>query len=216
MLSRVGKFRVVVVRADGAVSPESGLSAGLSQCWNWRRPGGVELTVDRNRAFGVLILLAAFGGGGYWYLRWQADAVPVPPPKPASPPPAAMAKARADATLRLAMAPRRLALSGHPCFPKLLYQVEPVYPRLAELACVAGLVQLRVVIGRDGSVEAASPISGSPAFDAAAIDAVKQWRYQPTLLNGVPIEIAAEVTVTFKPNPSCRPSPTPPPAGKLN
>jgi TonB family protein len=76
--------------------------------------------------------------------------------------------------------------------------VEPVYPDLAKIRHVSGLVLLQVVIGKDGSVERLVPIASTDSmFTNAAIQAVKQWKYSPYLLNGEPVEIDTTITVNF-------------------
>jgi protein TonB len=82
----------------------------------------------------------------------------------------------------------------------LVRQVPPEYPPLARAARIQGVVKLNVVIGRDGKVLDAQPVSGQPMLIEWAIDAVKQWEYRPTLLNGQPIEVLSQVEVNFQLN----------------
>lgn len=79
----------------------------------------------------------------------------------------------------------------------LINQVKPVYPPLARQARVSGVVILEAVIGKDGSIAEVKVISGHPLLQQAAIDAVSQWKYKPTLLNNEPVEVQTTVTVTF-------------------
>jgi protein TonB len=72
-----------------------------------------------------------------------------------------------------------------------------VYPRLAQATRVQGVVVLEAVIALDGSVKSLRVISGHPLLNQAAVEAVKQWLYRPTLLNGEPVEVATTITVTF-------------------
>jgi len=81
--------------------------------------------------------------------------------------------------------------------PKRLVNVNPVYPEDARAARVEGLVVLEITIGENGSVTDARVIRSIPILDQAAIDAVLQWIYEPTLLNGVPIEVELTVTINF-------------------
>jgi protein TonB len=74
---------------------------------------------------------------------------------------------------------------------------KPVYPPLARQARIQGTVVLRAVIGKDGSIENLTLVSGHPMLAPAAIDAVKQWKYKPYLLNGEPVEVDTEVLVNF-------------------
>jgi len=81
--------------------------------------------------------------------------------------------------------------------PKLREQVVPQYPELAKQARTTAIVIIEAVVGVDGRVEAAKVLRGQPLFDQAALDAVKQWRYQPLLLNGVPMPFVVSVTLVF-------------------
>jgi periplasmic protein TonB len=80
---------------------------------------------------------------------------------------------------------------------KLIYQIKPAYPPLARQARIQGVVILEALIGKDGSISTLRVISGHTLLTQAAVDAVKQWKYQPTLLNGEPTEVVTTVTVTF-------------------
>lgn len=75
--------------------------------------------------------------------------------------------------------------------------VMPAYPALAKQARISGAVELVGVIGTDGRIQSLRVISGHFLLVKAAVDAVKQWRYEPTLLNGQPVEVIAPITVTF-------------------
>jgi protein TonB len=79
----------------------------------------------------------------------------------------------------------------------LIHRVDPVYPRVAIQAQVAGTVRLRAIIGRDGSIQSLEALSGHPWLVRAALDAVQQWRYRPTMLNGEPVEVETSITVIF-------------------
>jgi protein TonB len=81
---------------------------------------------------------------------------------------------------------------------KIVYQPKPEYPELAKLTRTEGAVELEAVIGKDGTIEELKVLRGHPLLVKAALDAVRQWRYQPTLLNGEPIEVVTEITVNFK------------------
>jgi protein TonB len=74
---------------------------------------------------------------------------------------------------------------------------QPSYPALARQARIQGTVVLRAVIGKDGSIENLTLVSGHPMLAPAAIEAVKQWKYRPYLLNGEPVEVDTEVLVNF-------------------
>jgi protein TonB len=79
----------------------------------------------------------------------------------------------------------------------LLRRVEPVYPVIARSMGLSGIVRLRAIIATDGSVQRLEVLSGSEILARAARQAVEQWRYRPTLLNGIPVEVETYITVTF-------------------
>ena len=79
----------------------------------------------------------------------------------------------------------------------MVQKVDPVYPPLAE-ARIRGVVRLSVVIGADGRVENVGVVSGHPLLVPAAVEAVRQWIYQPTLLNGRPVQVITTVDVNFE------------------
>ncbi len=81
---------------------------------------------------------------------------------------------------------------------KLIFRVDPVYPELARRAHVSGSVILEAVIDEEGSVTEVRILSGHPLLNDAAIQAVKQWKYSPTVLNGEPVPVLATVTVIFQ------------------
>jgi protein TonB len=76
--------------------------------------------------------------------------------------------------------------------------VKPVYPADAQSAKVSGTVIVEATIGADGKVINAKVLRSVPKLDQAALDAVKQWEYSPTLLNGKPVPVKMTVTVIFK------------------
>ena len=80
----------------------------------------------------------------------------------------------------------------------LIREVKPVYPQPARQAGVQGEVILQAVIGKDGRIQNLRVISGNPWLAKAARDAVIQWRYRPYLLDGEPVEVETQITVTFK------------------
>jgi protein TonB len=83
---------------------------------------------------------------------------------------------------------------------KLIRRVEPDYPHIARRARISGVVILRVQVTEEGIVSDVRVLSGHPLLNQAALDAVSQWRYSPTLLNGEPVPITGTVTVIFKLN----------------
>jgi protein TonB len=79
----------------------------------------------------------------------------------------------------------------------LIYRVQPEYPALAKLARIQGSVALRAVISKQGTIENLQAVSGPPLLIKAAVDAVRQWRYRPYVLNGDPVEVDTQITVNF-------------------
>jgi TonB family protein len=98
--------------------------------------------------------------------------------------------------------------------PTKLKDVPPIYPAIALAARQEGVVILELIVGTTGAVEQAKVIRSVPLLDQAALDAVKQWEYTPTLLNGVPNSVLYNVTVAFslRTPDSATTSPTPPAA----
>ena len=93
--------------------------------------------------------------------------------------------------------PMRVTVGGKVQGDKLIERVPPDYPPLARNAHLQGTVILHVLLGTDGKVQQIQVVSGHPVLTQAAIDAVKKWRYKPTLLNGQPVEVDTEVDVSF-------------------
>jgi len=92
---------------------------------------------------------------------------------------------------------QRVRISAGVTNGRLIYRVEPTYPPVAQEAHIQGAVVLAALIDRGGNVQSLQLVSGHPLLVRAAIDAVKQWRYQPLLVNGQPIEVETTVTVNF-------------------
>jgi periplasmic protein TonB len=106
---------------------------------------------------------------------WAPAIAPPPPPRPTPPSPRVS-----------------VIMEGN-----LIYKVQPVYPAMARAARVQGAVPLRAIISRSGAIENLQVVGGHPLLVKAAIDAVRQWRYRPYILNGQPIEVETQVTVNF-------------------
>jgi protein TonB len=114
--------------------------------------------------------------------RDDDNGIAPPPPPPPPPPPVTATPIRVGGNVQRA---------------NLIQQVTPKYPDLARRARVQGAVIMEATIDRDGSVADLRVISGNPLLNQAAIDAVKEWKYKPTILNGEPIEVITTITVTF-------------------
>jgi protein TonB len=82
--------------------------------------------------------------------------------------------------------------------PRKLRDMAPAYPQAARLARLQGVVVVECVIDERGRVQSAAVVKGVPLLDEAALDAVRQWVYAPSLLDGVPVEVVLTVTVTFR------------------
>lgn len=129
------------------------------------------------------------GGGGVPHgvgnALWRIATPPPPPePKPHEVKPTVKPQAPVTISTGVMMA-------------KLIHQVTPPYPPLARQAGVSGTVMLQAIIGRDGSIRDLQVLSGHPLLIRAAMDAVRQWLYQPTTLNGSPVEVLTTVEVKF-------------------
>jgi protein TonB len=103
-----------------------------------------------------------------------------PPPPPAPPKPTGPAK-----------------IGGNVVAANLINPVKPVYPPLAKMARQQGTVKFEAMISKEGTIEDLKLISGPPLLVQAAMDAVKQWRYKPTILNGEPTEVQTTIDVNF-------------------
>lgn len=79
----------------------------------------------------------------------------------------------------------------------LVHRVEPVYPPLAKQTHREGRVELRAIIGTDGTIQSLQIVAGDALLERSAVEAVQQWRYKPTILNGQPVEIDTYITVIY-------------------
>jgi protein TonB len=114
-------------------------------------------------------------------LGGRLEALVLPPPPPPPPPP---------------QQPMRLH-SGMQA-PRKVFNVDPIYPRIAESAHIGGVVILEAVIDARGRVESVRVLRSLPLLDQAAVDAVKQWIFTPALVNGTPVPVVMTVTVNFE------------------
>jgi protein TonB len=108
-------------------------------------------------------------------------------PKSAAPPPPPPPSRRKDP----------VKVGGNVQASKLIHRVEPDYPELAKRARVQGIVLLKVTVDESGNVANIELVRGHPLLTQAAIDAVRQWKYSPTILNNEPVPVIATVTVNF-------------------
>jgi protein TonB len=93
--------------------------------------------------------------------------------------------------------PAPVRVGGAVRTPQKIHDVSPVYPPIAQSARVQGIVIIEATIGEDGEVTNARILRSVPLLDQAAIEAVRQWRYAPSMLNGVPVPVIMTVTVNF-------------------
>jgi len=112
-------------------------------------------------------------------------AIPLPPP----PPPA-----------RRVEPPAPVRVGGIIRQPQKTHHVAPLYPEIARSARVSGVVILEALLAEDGAVRDVRVLRSVPLLDAAAVAAVREWRFTPTLLNGTPVPVVMTVTVAFNLN----------------
>jgi protein TonB len=91
----------------------------------------------------------------------------------------------------------RIRVGGNVQAANLIRRVIPVYPPLAKQARIQGTVRFQAIIGKDGTIQNLQLVSGHPLLVAAAQQAVSQWVYRPTLLNGDPVEVVTTIDVNF-------------------
>lgn len=103
----------------------------------------------------------------------------------------------AAAVTGLLLAGEPIRVGGSQQQAKLTRKVQPVYPPEAKQNKLSGKVELEAVIATDGAVKQVRVLSGKSPLTEAAAEAVRQWTYEPTLLNGEPVEVITEITVNF-------------------
>jgi protein TonB len=111
----------------------------------------------------------------------------VAPPPPPPPPPVKAVETRKEP----------LRVGGNVQAANLIRRVTPQYPALAKSARIQGTVRFTAIIGKDGTIQNLQLVSGHPMLVPAATEAVKQWVYKPTLLNGEPVEVITQIDVNF-------------------
>ena len=95
--------------------------------------------------------------------------------------------------------PQRIRVGGNVQAAKLLQAPKPIYPASSQSAGIAGTVLLRAIVSIDGGIIGLTVLSSpDPALADAAMEAVRRWRYQPTLLNGQPVEVVTTISVNFR------------------
>jgi protein TonB len=101
------------------------------------------------------------------------------------------------ANVPIAVPKQRIRVSTGVSEGLLYHRVEPVYPPIAQRARIEGSVELKAIISKEGTIEGLQRMTGHPLLVAAAMDAVRQWRYRPYMLNGEPLEVETTVMVNF-------------------
>jgi len=119
-------------------------------------------------------------------------------------------KAPSPASVAQVQGPQRVSVKEYVQKKKLVRMVNPIYPPALNKR-LNGTVVLHVVVAKDGAVNSARYVSGPPNLKNSALNAVLQWRYNPTLVNGVPVEVETTVSVVFP-----RPEKVPPPVAWSN
>jgi protein TonB len=92
----------------------------------------------------------------------------------------------------------RIRLGGEVAKRQLIHRVDPIYPAEAAAARKEGEVLLHILLATDGTIKELDLLKGDPIFAKAALEAVKQWRYKPILLNGKAVEVDSTISVTFR------------------
>lgn len=93
-----------------------------------------------------------------------------------------------------------IRVGGNVQAARIINRVQPEYPERARRNGITGTVRLHVIVGKDGAIKQLEVVSGHPLLQQAALDAVRQWRYQPTLLNGEPVEVDTTIDIIFSLN----------------
>ena len=93
--------------------------------------------------------------------------------------------------------PQRIRVGGNVQQANLIRKVQPIYPPLAKQARIQGTVKFTAIIGKDGTIQNLQLVTGHPLLVEAARQAVSQWQYKPTLLNGEPVEVVTQIDVNF-------------------
>ncbi len=166
---------------------------------------------------GVLVLLPLLFTEALPKTQLMTFLVAPPPPPPPPPPPAAApvkvvkqiqtdiingqlrtpTKIPTPVAVPKVATPQRVRVSQGVTQGLLIRKIQPNYPPLARQARIQGSVLLQAEISKDGSIQNLRLISGHPMLAPAAIEAVKQWKYKPYILNGEPVEVETQITVNF-------------------
>jgi len=181
LMSNAGKPRAIAVRPNTLFAPD--FIPREIELPELETPEGNE---DSDGSPQVGLPIGNSRGSGTF---WDGFSLEVPRALLPREPPVSIARAEAHVT--------RIQRGGEVQHANLVHQVKPSYPQLARTVRVQGSVILEAIIDREGRVENLKVLSGHPLLVPAAFEAVQQWRYRPTLLNGQPVEVLTQVTVNF-------------------
>jgi TonB family protein len=170
-----------------APAPEAFVTAAAEAVrqWIYDPPADAPIAFDVTFEFSTGAGARLVAHGGPAAVRFM----PAPPPPPLPPAP--------GTTTALNWAPGAVRVGGNILPPTKVKDVAPVYPPIAQTARVQGVVILESLIGADGRVQDARILRSIPLLDQAALDAVKQWEFTPTMLNGQPAPVIMTITVQF-------------------
>lgn len=146
------------------------------------------MVMSKKTAAAIALLMFAVAAAA----RAQDSGAPSNPAQPTSPP------RQEQGSQAPAEKAERIRVGGNVAAQGLVHQVAPIYPPIAKVAHISGTVVLHCIIAKDGSVKLVEYISGPPLLLKSAMDAVRQWAYKPTLLNGEAVEVDTTVTVVFE------------------
>lgn len=171
----------IIAASVEAVAGVSSMSALVTRRFVYRPPTDAP-AIGSTQAFSEMPTVAASGDGipaGVVEVIGFEQLAPPPPAQPNVQPPS------------------RIAVGGNVLSAKMLNRVQPAYPQMARAARIEGVVQLLGVITREGRIDTLRVLSGHPLLVQAALEAVRQWVYSPTYLNGVAVEVQAPIEVRF-------------------
>jgi TonB family protein len=192
-----GMNDVVVVRFEKSCDDNSGEDVfGILEAR--RQPIPLyELRLIKGTTFVRLFAFAFVDGGFRFILPPQLHGNVFGAPKASPAPAAAPADSGTGAPTEKRLKPERLKVKGNVQSAKLISKVTPQYPQTARAEHLEGTVKIHALIDKDGSLFQLYVVKGYCSLAQASIDAVKKWRYSPTLLEGQPVQIDTEIDVIF-------------------
>jgi TonB family protein len=177
-IGRVPDRTIETIRITGLSDQgRADLSSRLPAAGETLSADGLQKLRETVRSFDEHLAVAAVPSGSNLRVLISLAAPPPPPPAPEP--------------------PGRIRVGGNVQAMKIVTQPKPMYPPEAKAARLQGVVKLLAIIAKDGTVQNLTVISGHPLLVPAAMQAVQQWVYQPTNLNGQPTEVETEIDVNF-------------------